>query len=171
MKVEFDGVKINQITCNTYSSCLISGNSLNLQILNTEIKEITSNFHLMNLISCPNILMEKFELQKITYNAKNILNQEIYAIQVISSRNLSVKRSHFNEFDFSVFKIEASDFSLIQTTFSNKESNRVLTSADKNRRAIQFVNLKDSNSVMVGNIFLGGEKVNGGVIETKRYCL
>ena len=164
MKVEFDGVKINQITCDSYLSCLINGKSLDLQILNTTITKITSNNNLMSLISCSNILFEELELQNINPLSKNILNQEIYTIQVISADHLLVKDSYFKELDFSVFKIKASNFSLTQTIFSNKESNRLLTSTGKRGRATQFVNLEESNSLMIESIFLGGEKAYGGVI-------
>ena len=159
--IKFDQITINQIKCETASSaCLISGKHLDLQILNSTIKEIESTKQLIDIVDSTNIILESLNLFKISQIRDS---QDSYAIQVTKANNLEIKNSHFSELDFSVFKAKTSNVCIMQTTFSNQESKRIIMSSENERKAIQFMSLEESNSRMLQNTFIQGEQNNGGV--------
>ena len=163
MSVRFDQVTINQITCNTSMPCLIRGESIELEMLNSDITDIVSNTELITFSTCTSIYLFDLKILDILkYNHDNTEN--LFAIQANNVNNFTIEDSHFQGLEFSFVNGNKSNVKVSKTIFSNQVKTRLLPSANS-VKAINFIYLEESNSLISGSSFFGSESTFGEVIK------
>jgi len=165
MFVNFEKVSISQITCHATSSCIIDGKFTDVKMSNSDIQEISTNTELMTFTLCNKIQMLNVQMLKAKNLDENNPKETLYAISANRITNMTIQRSFFQELDFFFIKGKASNVTIMGTIFTNHEQERFLASQAQSKKT-KFIVFNDSNSWMLGNLFLGNltnNKGNGGV--------
>jgi len=165
MFVNLENVSINQVTCQTTSSCIIDSKFTDMKILDSKMYNIETNAELMSFHLCNKILMLNVQLENAKNLAENNSKENLYAISADRVTNLTIQNASIQEFDFSFIKGKTSNVVIMGTIFSNLGQERFFVSHTQSKET-KFIVLDDSNSWMLNNLFLGNltnNKGNGGV--------
>lgn len=176
--VSFSNVSMNAIQCQSMrTSCILQGQSLKLEILDSKVQNVLSNTDLFNIDTpSPGALIHNINVSGIIINRQAFgSHSHPFVIYLYAAYNISITHSSFTKmYGVSALNAEKSSFQVLDTKFINSaaESSPQLSQSILQvyqSSPTQFILSTSSNGTIQASEFIANSqnsKADGGVSVT-----